>query len=60
MANNGEDKVNIPAFIDEQFSIKNINESLVEIVEQEMRSQGLDPLNKDDVKFFWRQKGIES
>lgn len=46
--------------IDEQFNVKNINNNLENLVEQEMRSKGLDPLNKDDVKEFWRQKGIQS
>lgn len=54
------DKIDITNMIDEQFNSKNTNENLQSLVEQEMRSKGLDPLNKDDVKTFWRLKGIES
>ena len=32
--------------------------SLEETVKEEMRAQGLDPLNKDDVQKFWASKGI--
>ncbi len=45
--------------IDEYFNPKKTNQNLVEIVEEEMRLAGLDPLNKDDVRKFWRTKGIE-
>lgn len=32
--------------------------SLEETVKEEMRAQGLDPLNKQDVQKFWASKGI--
>lgn len=32
---------------------------LVDDVENDMIAEGLDPLNKDDVKQFWRARGIE-
>lgn len=44
--------------IDEQFSPKRTNHNLQELVEDEMRLAGLDPLNKDDVRKFWWTKGI--
>lgn len=49
-------------YIDEQFSITETNKSpaLTILVEEEMRAEGLDPLNKDDVKSFWASKGISS
>jgi hypothetical protein len=31
---------------------------LPEYVSEDMKAEGLDPLNKDDVKEFWRRKGI--
>jgi hypothetical protein len=33
---------------------------LAEYVITDMNKEGLDPLNKDDVKEFWRRRGIES
>lgn len=33
---------------------------LSKIVEEQMRSEGLDPLNKKDVLKFWKSKGIEN
>lgn len=45
--------------IDEYFNPKRTNENLLELVEEEMRLKGFDPLNKDDVRKFWRTKGIE-
>ena len=40
--------------------VKNLNEKahLQDLVEEEMRSKGLDPLNKDDVQKYWSSKGI--
>lgn len=31
---------------------------LPEYVHEDMKAEGLDPLNSDDVKEFWRKKGI--
>lgn len=45
--------------IDEQYNPKNTAPQLHELVEDEMRLKGFDPLNKDDVRKFWRTKGIE-
>ena len=53
------DSKTIHEVIDEQFSPKRTNENLQELVEKEMRLKGFDPLNKDDVRKFWRTKGIE-
>lgn len=33
---------------------------LTEIVKDQMRSEGLNPLNKNDVLKFWKSKGIEN
>jgi hypothetical protein len=46
--------------IDEYYNPKNLNEKahLQDLVEEEMRSKGLDPLNKDDVQKYWSSKGI--
>lgn len=33
---------------------------LTEIVKEQMRSEGLNPLNKKDVLKFWKSKGIEN
>jgi hypothetical protein len=48
--------------IDEYYNPKNLSEKayLEDLVEEEMRSQGLDPLNKIDVQKYWKSKGIES
>ena len=53
-------KVTVDKLIDEYYSPRNLNEKahLQDLVEEEMRSQGLDPLNKDDVQFYWKSKGI--
>ena len=47
--------------IDEYYNPKNLNEKahLEDLVEEEMRSKGLDPLNKDDVQKYWTSKGIQ-
>lgn len=45
--------------IDEYFNPKKTNLNLQELAEEEMRLKGFDPLNKDDVRKFWRTKGIE-
>ena len=46
--------------IDEQYHAPyGTDNNLEEIVHGEMRAQGLDPLNRDDVKAFWRSKGLE-
>lgn len=46
--------------IDEYYNPRNINEKayLSDLVEEEMRSKGLDPLNKDDIQFYWKSKGV--
>lgn len=44
--------------IDELFSLKHTSQNLRELVEEEMRLKGFDPLNKDDVRKFWWTKGI--
>lgn len=33
-------------------------EFLFEMVNSEMEEEGFDPLNKDDIKEYWRRKGI--
>ena len=33
---------------------------LTETVKEQMRSEGLNPLNKQDVLKFWKSKGIEN
>lgn len=33
---------------------------LTELVKDQMRSEGLDPLNKKDVLKYWKSKGIEN
>lgn len=46
--------------IDEQFRApvqENIT-LLQEVINKEMVAQGLNPLNKDDVKKFWASKGV--
>ena len=47
--------------IDEYYNPRNTNESafLQDLVEEEMRSKNLDPLNKDDVQKYWASKGIK-
>jgi len=46
--------------IDEYFNPKNVSESafLQDLVEEEMRSKGMDPLNKNDIQKYWMSKGI--
>ena len=43
---------NSSTIIDEYYNPKNLNEKahLQDLVEEEMRAKGLDPLNKDDVQ----------
>jgi hypothetical protein len=47
--------------IDEYFNPKNLNEKayLQDLVEEEMISKGLDPLNNTDVQKYWKSKGVE-
>ena len=47
--------------IDEQFNPRNVSESafLQELVEEEMRSKGLDPLNNSDVQKYWASRGVK-
>jgi hypothetical protein len=37
-----------------------VNELLEQSIIKEMREEGLDPLNKDDVTTYWRRRGVES
>lgn len=52
--------VNVNKLIDEQFNPKNVSESafLQDLVEEEMRSKGLDPLNSIDVQKYWTSRGV--
>ena len=54
--------ININKLIDEQFNPRSINESafLQDLVEEEMRSKNLDPLNKDDVQKYWASRGVRN
>jgi len=47
--------------IDEQFNPRNVSESafLQDLVEEEMRAKGLDPINKDDVQKYWASRGVK-
>ena len=47
--------------IDEYYNPRNLNEKayLQDLVEEEMRAKGLDPLNKNDIQIYWKSKGIE-
>jgi hypothetical protein len=47
--------------IDEYYNPKNLSEKahLQDLVEEEMRSKNLDPLNKEDVQKYWASKGIQ-
>ena len=47
--------------IDEQFNPRNVSESafLQDLVEEEMRARGLDPINKDDVQKYWASRGVK-
>ena len=53
--------VNLSKMIDEQFNPRNINESayLQDLVEEEMRVKGLDPLNTTDIQKYWTSKGVQ-
>lgn len=53
-------KVTTDKIIDEYYNPRNLNEKahLEDLVEEEMRSKGLDPLNKDDVQAYWKSKGV--
>ena len=52
----------IDKIIDEHYNPRNLNEKafLEDLVEEEMLSKGLDPLNKNDVQKYWKSKGIEA
>jgi len=54
--------INLNKLIDEQFNPRSINESafLQDLVEEEMRSKNLDPLNKDDVQKYWASRGVRN
>lgn len=51
----------VTKIIDEYYNPRNLNEKayLQDLVEEEMRSKGLDPINKDDVQAYWKSKGVE-
>lgn len=53
-------RVTVDKLIDEYYNPKNLNEKthLQDLVEEEMRSKGLDPLNKIDIQSYWKSKGI--
>lgn len=53
-------KVLIDKIIDELYNPRSLNEKayLEDLVEAEMNSKGLDPLNKDDIQAYWKSKGI--
>lgn len=53
-------KVIIDKIIDEHYNPRNLNEKafLEDLVEEEMLSKGLDPLNKDDIQKYWKSKGV--
>lgn len=44
--------------IDEYYNPKHIKPTMNELAEQDMKANGLDPLNSDDVKKYWASKGI--
>ena len=54
-------KQNVNKILDEYYNPRNLNEKayLHDLVEEEMRSKGYDPLNKNDVQRYWKSKGIE-
>ena len=54
--------INLNKLIDEQFNPRSINESayLQDLVEEEMRSKNLDPLNKEDVQKYWASRGVRN
>jgi len=47
--------------IDEYYNPRNLTEKahLQDLVEEEMRAKGLDPLNKVDVQKYWASKGVQ-
>ena len=47
--------------IDEYYNPRNLSEKahLQDLVEEEMRTKGLDPLNKEDIQKYWMSKGIQ-
>lgn len=51
----------ITNMIDEHYNPRSLNEKkyLQDLVEEEMISKGLDPLNKLDVQTYWASKGIK-
>jgi len=53
-------KVTVDKLIDEYYNPRNLNEKayLQDLVEEEMLSKGLDPLNKKDIQEYWKSKGI--
>jgi hypothetical protein len=46
--------------LDEYFSPKHTNPALETIVEQDMRAMGYDPTSSQDVKEYWKSKGINA
>jgi len=54
------DSLNVGHLIDEQFRPNKLeeNKNLQELVERDMRAEGYDPLNSNDVKAYWASKGI--
>lgn len=44
--------------LDEYFNPKHIKPTMVDIVEEEMESMGLNVNNPDDIKKYWEKKGI--
>lgn len=61
-------KKTLTKIIDEQFKpvivdgylLDSDGSLLTELVKDQMRSEGLDPLNKKDVLKYWKSKGIEN
>jgi len=51
---------NVLNIIDEHYNPRNSSERafLQDLVEEEMRSKGLDPLNKEDIQIYWKSKGV--
>ena len=47
--------------IDEYYNPLNLSEKahLQDLVEDEMRAKGLDPINKEDIQKYWMSKGIQ-
>ena len=45
--------------LDEYFSPKHIKPTLSEIVENEMKTMGLNPNNIKDIDKYWEKKGIK-